>query len=103
VEKGRGNHTRRFDVPLELEKLTFDAHPTELLPEQTRPAPAQTSKKATPCRGMESSRMKTGVCQARKSAHFGPRALGSLPLLHRCDLYRLTLVRRQDAAEGHAN
>jgi hypothetical protein len=27
VEKGRGNHTRRFDVPLELEKLTFDAHP----------------------------------------------------------------------------
>jgi hypothetical protein len=23
VEKGRGNHTRRFDVPLELEKLTF--------------------------------------------------------------------------------
>jgi hypothetical protein len=31
VEKGRGNHTRRFDVPLELEKLTFDAHPTELL------------------------------------------------------------------------
>jgi hypothetical protein len=34
VEKGRGNHTRRFDVPLELEKLTFDAHPTELLPEQ---------------------------------------------------------------------
>src|SRR2546430_8008957 len=23
---------------LELEKLTFDAHPTELLPEQTRPA-----------------------------------------------------------------
>jgi hypothetical protein len=38
VEKGRGNHTRRFDVPLELEKLTFDAHPTELLPEQTRPA-----------------------------------------------------------------
>jgi hypothetical protein len=34
VEKGRGNHTRRFDVPLELEKLPFDAHPTELLPEQ---------------------------------------------------------------------
>jgi hypothetical protein len=34
VEKGRGNHTRRFDVPLELEKLTFDEHPTELLPEQ---------------------------------------------------------------------
>jgi hypothetical protein len=33
VEKGRGNHTRRFDVPLG-EKLTFDAHPTELLPEQ---------------------------------------------------------------------
>jgi hypothetical protein len=30
VEKGRGNHTRRFDVPLELEKLTFDAHPTEV-------------------------------------------------------------------------
>jgi hypothetical protein len=29
--------------------------------------------------------------------------VGSLPLLHRCDLYRLTLVRRQDAAEGHAN
>jgi hypothetical protein len=48
-------------------------------------------------------RMKTGVCEARKSGHFGPRALGSLPLLHRCDLYRLTLVRRQDAAEGHAN
>jgi len=35
VEKGRGNHTRRFDVPLELEKLTFDAHPTELLPDLT--------------------------------------------------------------------
>ena len=34
MEKGRGNHTRRFDVPLELEKLTFDAHPIELLPEQ---------------------------------------------------------------------
>jgi hypothetical protein len=34
VEKGRGNHARRFDVPLEFEKLTFDAHPTELLPEQ---------------------------------------------------------------------
>jgi hypothetical protein len=30
-------------------------------------------------------------------------ALDSLPLLHRCDLYRLTLVRRQDAAEGNAN
>jgi hypothetical protein len=25
------------------------------------------------------------------------------PLIHRCDLYRLTFVRRQDAAEGHAN
>jgi hypothetical protein len=35
----------------------------------------------------------SGVCEARKSGHFGPRALGSLPLLHRCDLYRLTLVR----------
>jgi hypothetical protein len=29
--------------------------------------------------------------------------MGAQPLIHRCDLYRLSLVRRQDAAEGHAN
>jgi hypothetical protein len=52
-------------------------------------------------------RLPLGLCYSRRqllaNAAIAASRVGSLPLLHRCDLYRLTLVRRQDAAEGHAN
>jgi hypothetical protein len=43
---------------------------------QKKPPPAGTWNQPPP-------RTKTRVCEARKSGHFGPRALGSLPLLRR--------------------
>jgi hypothetical protein len=53
-------------------------------------------------RKLRSATLRSAIVKANLNRS-RPRALGSLPLLHRCDLYRLTLVRRQDAAEGHAN
>ena len=53
-------------------------------------------------RKLRSATLRSAIVKANLNRS-RPRALDSLPLLHRCDLYRLTLVRRQDAAEGHAN